>query len=158
MWMTPTFALIGALGAALGGALVAVLLDTLRSVFAVRARNRQERVERCARLVQAAAQVKALGSSLSYAHRRNLEGNPVKADELDETQKEYNSNRGELEIAALLLRLGGPDHLADAAESVRAAADVQGRIKGDADKFDESLEELGAATLRFANTARKFAR
>ncbi len=102
--------------------------------------------------------VKHHGRSVSYAYRRAAEGNPVKPEQLYETLNDYDNSRGELESAAVLLRLSGPDDLADSAESVRSASDVLGQFSTDPDGFDGSLRDLAVQTEVFTRAAQGFTR
>lgn len=102
--------------------------------------------------------VKHHGRSISYAYRRAAEGNPVKPEQLYETLNDYDNSRGELESAAALLRLSGPDDLGDLAESVRSASDVLGQFSNDPDGFDGSLRDLAIQTEVFTRSAQVFTR
>jgi hypothetical protein len=128
---------------ALGGVTLGVMLEPVKTMFAARARSRQERAERCARLVEAAATACSTLIRLNTLHRRRKLGTDVAdASEEFEIENVYYEARNEIRQVVGLLDLSGPDQLAAYARTVREADRVLGKVRfdvEDAPTFDRYI-------------------
>ncbi len=154
--------------AALGGVTVGALVEPLKLGAARRARVRDDRAARCARLVEAAMTCRARLLALNLAHRRAASGVEVDAAREEELVEAYRLARNELRQTVALLRLSGPDELVEAAMAVRQAERaLRGvRFVGDDGAFDRDkppkavldvARALEDVVHEFAATARKLA-
>lgn len=117
---------------ALGGVTLGVMLEPIKALFAARARSRQERAERCARLVEAATTARSALIRLNTLHRRRMLGTEVvDASEEFSIENEYYAARNEIRQVVGLLDLSGPDELAACARSVREADRELGKVRFD---------------------------
>ncbi|MGM1061352.1 hypothetical protein [Saccharothrix sp. Mg75] len=166
MWTTLAPALIAAT-AALGGVTVGALVEPLKLGAARRARVRDDRAARCAKLIEASMTCRARLLALNQAHRRAASGVEVDATREEELVEAYRLARNELRQAVALLRLSGPDELVDAAMGVREAERALrgARFVGDdGERFDKDrppkavldvAHTLEDVVHEFAATARK---
>ena len=110
-----------AAAAALGGVALGALVEPLKLRAARRARVRQDRAERCAKLIEAAMSCRARLLSLNLAHRQVAAGELLEGNSEEDRLDLYRTVRNELRQTVALIKLGGPDDLADAAMAVRQA-------------------------------------
>ncbi len=154
--------------AALGGVTLGALVEPLRLGAARRARVRDDRAARCAKLIEAAMTCRARLLALNLAHRRAASGVEVDAAREEELVEAYRLARNELRQTVALLRLSGPDELVEAAMAVRQAERaLRGvRFVGDDGAFDRDKPPQGVLDVaraledvvhEFAATARKLA-
>lgn len=158
---------------ALAGVLLGVLLEPARARFASRARNRQERIERCGRLVEAATTVLRLGASLNDVSRKTQRqgGRAPKEEQVHSIITDYNLGYDRTGVTVALIRLSGPDELEEAADAVLRAIDAHHAklqepddevSRADPTALPDSLgrarEEARAAIEEFSRTARRFTR
>jgi hypothetical protein len=120
MWNMILPALIAA-AAALGGVTVGALVEPWKLSAARRARGRQERLDRCAQLVELAHQVRGLAIGFNRAYWDEQRSVAPGAETSDEIGKRYYGARTELRTVVTVLRIYGPDDLAKKAEQVRQA-------------------------------------
>lgn len=161
-------ALIAAV-AALGGVTVGALVEPLKLGAARRARVREERAARCARLIEAGMSCRARLLAVNLAHRRAASGAVVETAQEDEFVDLYRQARNDLRQVVALLRLSGPDELVEVAMSVRQAERaLRGTrfVGDDGDQFDKDVppkavlaaaHNLENVVHEFAKTARKLA-
>ncbi|WNV83715.1 hypothetical protein [Umezawaea sp. Da 62-37] len=166
MWTTLAPALVAA-AAALGGVTVGALVEPLKLGAARRARIRDDRAMRCAKLIEAAMTCRARLLALNLAHRRAAAGFEVDTAREDELVEVYRQTRSELRQTVALLRLSGPDELVEVAMTVREAERALRGVRfvgddgGDFDKDKPPLVVLAAAHAledtvhEFAATARR---
>jgi hypothetical protein len=96
--------------------LLGVLLEPLKSWFALRAQNRRDLVQKCAEVVSLAHTCERGIVKMNFAHRSGLW-----SDQVREEAKSFNDARRELGVAVALLNLWGPDELAQSADEVEEA-------------------------------------
>lgn len=162
-WITGLFAL--------GGVTLGVMLEPVKSLFAARARSRQERAERCARLVEAATTARSVLIRLNTLHRRRMLGaEVVEASEEFEIENGYYSARNEIRQVVGLLDLSGPDELAACARAVREADRNLGKVRfkvEDAPTLDrytlppavrKAADVMEAEVEAFVGVARRYVR
>lgn len=154
-----------------GGATVLAALLTLAGVFAGallepvklravgKARTRQERAERCARLAAAAQDARDRSSDLLRVIQaaRAAGKNPDRTG-LQELSAKIHETRKELRICVALVMLSGPDDLATAATKVKLAEEDL-VWPGTSDRTDERLaavlERYDDVIVEFFRVARE---
>jgi hypothetical protein len=154
---------------ALAGVSLGVALEPVKALVAQRSKSRQERAERCARLVVAATSTRTLLIALNLRRRREAAGVVAEEIDADEIVRQYRSSRADLRQAVALIQLSGPDDLAAAAEAVRGADRDLRAQRRVVDRTPHTLDEdaLPPAVLdaaihldeeirRFALKARKY--
>ncbi|MFD9703865.1 hypothetical protein [Lentzea sp. NPDC059081] len=150
----------------LTGLAVGVALEPLKTLFAAKARNRQQRAEQAAKVIQAASDAQHIGLQLNAAYRHRAAGFRVSGDQETEYITTYNAARDDLRKAVAMLRLHGPDALADEADKLRDADDAMFALLQEPDDGEHNLdtapkrlkqatEVAAAAVQRFAKLARK---
>jgi len=150
----------------LAGVTTGVLLEPLKAVFAARARARNDRADRCARLVEAAMTSRAISLELN---RLNRQGGS-QAD-IDAAVGQYRRARGEIRQVVATLHLYGPDNLATSADRLRSADRELRARRFDGDDADSLIdvdawpttvvaaaEKLERAVFAFTVDARKYMR
>lgn len=167
---TPWYITLLATAGPVIGVLVGVLVDPLKNVFARRERRRQELVELCRRLVEAAATVGHLAVGLNIAERAKNRGGPPPFEQRFEVMRTYNAAIAEMNVARQLIRMSGPDELSNSAGDVLDTCHrLQHQIHTPDDdpdatlttlprSVDQATEELLAATTRFSRLARNLTR
>ncbi|MEV1121972.1 hypothetical protein AB0I91_43540 [Actinosynnema sp. NPDC049800] len=148
----------GLLGVVVGGALEPYKLRAAR-----RARVRQDRAERCARLVETTMTSRTRLLALNRAHRRGITGK-----DLDEWMEKCREARNELRQAVAVMHLSGPQKLINAAKALREAERKLREMrfvqeddgKFNPDRAPESVmkmaDALEAAVYEFAQIARRY--
>ncbi|GLZ28154.1 hypothetical protein Lesp02_03440 [Lentzea sp. NBRC 105346] len=117
---------------ALGGVALGVILEPVRAVFAARARSRQERTERCARLVEAAITARSALIRLNTIHRRRtLRADVVGQSEVFDVENIYYGARNEIRQVVGLLDLFGPEELAKHGRAIREMDRELGKVRFD---------------------------
>ncbi|MFI6094088.1 hypothetical protein ACIA8G_00940 [Lentzea sp. NPDC051213] len=111
-------AIIAALAALLGATLGA-LVEPLKLSAARRARIRQERLERSAELIEVANEARGLAIAVNRRHRGEQIGGGQ--DDWTEIAERHHAARAKLRTITGVLRILGPDALADAAQRVHSA-------------------------------------
>ncbi|WP_410607574.1 hypothetical protein [Amycolatopsis sp. lyj-109] len=101
--------------ASLVGVTLGALVEPLKLNAARRAKQRQERADRCGRLIEAAARARQHLVSLNVNHRQGEAG----AERVAAYEDEYYTVRAEMRSLLGLLVMSGPDELVDAAKNVR---------------------------------------
>lgn len=155
---------------AIAGVLVGTLLEPIKLLIASRARTRQTRAERCAALIQSAATAKHVLLQLNGVDRakRARDFTPA-SDQVYAWSEEINKAKHELRSTAALLRLYGPDELANqAAEVVKADEEMFKHGKeGDEGEYNLNLvppkllaaaQSLDSEVQKFADAARRHTR
>ncbi|MGM1061353.1 hypothetical protein [Saccharothrix sp. Mg75] len=156
---------------ALGGVALGVMLEPVKALFAARARSRQERAERCARLVEAATTARSTLIRLNTLHRRRTLGaDVVEMAEEFEVENTYYTARNEIRQVSGLLDLSGPDELAAGARAVRQADRELGMVRfiaEDASTFErytlpltvrKAADAMEAEVRAFVDVARQYVR
>ena len=159
-------AMIAAL-AALGGVAVGVMLEPVRLAAARRAQVRQDRIERCVRLLELANDIRhqVLDISRIFHGRRPAVDSP-EWERWERLNLPLYQSRAQLRAVAGVLRIYGPSELAQGAESVRRAASglsaarfAQG-VYGESDDLPASVlgvvEEFNGALDAFADVAARY--
>jgi hypothetical protein len=106
---------------ALVGVVVGVALEPVKAAVAHRAQLHRDRMDRCAALIIAATNTRALLLAINRLNRRRATGETITETEQAETVGLYRSARAELRQAVALFHLWGPQSLIEAADSVLAA-------------------------------------
>jgi hypothetical protein len=119
-WQILRPALIAA-GAAIGGVAVGALVEPLKLGAARRARAREDRAERCAKLVEKVMNCRSRLISLNRAHHQAVAGQEFPDGSEQEQLEAYRLVRNEFRQAVAMVTLSGPDALADAAMAMREA-------------------------------------
>lgn len=150
----------------LAGLAVGVALEPLKTLFTAKARNRQQRAEQAAKVIQAASDAQHIGLQLNATYRHNAAGFKVASDQVNEYITTYNAARDDLRKAVAMLRLHGPDVLADEADKLRDADDAMFAVLQEPDdgehdigtppkRLKQAADVAAAAVQRFAKLARK---
>lgn len=133
---------------ALGGTIVGVLLEPVKALFTSRARTRQVRSERCAEIIRTATLVDRDVRFLNFQYRSRAAGRPmVSKEETEALVMSLYSARTDLRLAASLLRLHGPDKLADYAEKVIECERALYRVRDVPDEGPYQDAEIPPALL-----------
>jgi hypothetical protein len=155
---------------ALGGVLLGVLLEPIKTMTASRARTRQTRSEQCSVLIKAAQQAKQGLMQLNAVDRARSAGDfSPSAEQVHMWIADINKAKDEMRSATALLRLYGPDRVADSAVEVLEADDrmfLLGKEPGSGEyglehvpmKLQSAADELDAAVQSFAVVARRHTR
>jgi hypothetical protein len=112
----------------LAGLITGVLLEPLKGLFAARVRNRQQRAEQAVHVISAATEAKHAAVELNGAFRTRTARIAVDRDQELALIKTYNRARDDLRKAVGLIRLRGPDVLADEAERLMEADEALFRL------------------------------
>lgn len=136
---------------AIAGLVIGVLLEPLKGLFVARARNRQQRAEQAALVVTAATEAKHSAVELNAAFRHRMAGNRMNDEQELELVRTYNRVRDDLRKAVGLLRLHGPDKLAEAGDSLREADEALFRLVQEPDQGAHDLAKLPPKVLAAAS-------
>lgn len=150
------------------GVSLGALLEPVRAAAGHRARARQERIDRCTRLIEAAITTRSLLLEINYLHRRAEGG--VLDGSTNTVFDQYRAARSELKKVVALIQMTGPDDLANSAAAVREA---DRRLRATRMNFDadspspdrdatpetvqQAANEFERTVTEFAVTARKYA-
>jgi len=80
----------------IGGVVLGVLLEPVKAIFARRVRARDERAERCARLIEAAVSARMYALGINRVHRFRSGGREVDEEWAASNQRAYNEARREI--------------------------------------------------------------
>jgi hypothetical protein len=154
----------------LAGTILGAFLEPLRGLFTSRARTRQLRGERCATFIHAVTTSRHGIVEMNAVDRLRAAGGPEfnKVQVRDHIRK-VNEARAQVRETAALLRMFGPDELANQAEAVREAETALYRVIEEptvdgADpreappKVAKAAEAVDVALASFAVTARDHTR
>jgi hypothetical protein len=119
MWINVITGLMSGLFA-IGGIVTGVLMEPWKGLIAARTRNRQQRSEQAALVIRNASDSRHLVVELNAVYRVTKAGGRVSTEQQNELITRVNTVRDDIRKAAALLRLHGPDELADQADVVRA--------------------------------------
>ncbi|WP_344881169.1 hypothetical protein [Allokutzneria multivorans] len=150
----------------LSGLIVGVLLEPLKAVFAAKSRNRQQRNEQSAIIIQCASDSGHIALNLNYAYRARMAGESLALEPEMNLVKEYNQVRDQLRKSVMLLRLHGPDGLANKALEVNKSDNslyelLQESNSGEfsatevPERVQEAANVLAEQIMAFAELARK---
>lgn len=157
MWQTALAGMLGILGTFVGG-----LVEPLRGLLSSRARTRQLRGERSAEVIRAAARIQhdILDLNADYRARAARERTRTR-EHVFEVVRSLNTAKSDLRQAVALLRLYGPDQLADAGERVIEAGQAMFRLIQAPDDGPHNLAvppaNLEAAARRLDESMKQFA-
>lgn len=163
---------VGAAGIAAVASLVGVtlgaLLEPLKLNAARRAKLRQDRADRCAGFIEAAARARQHNVSLNVAHRKreNARSGEVAAGHEAEIEESYYTARAQMRSFFGLLVMSGPDELVRGARKVRERDMDLHHVRHELDEGDfnviylppvvhEAVTALDEAIEEFALVARK---
>jgi hypothetical protein len=155
---------------AIAGVLVGTLLEPVKLLIASRARTRQTRSERCASLIVAAHSASHALVQLNAVQRAKRNGGfTPEVEQLNAYISEINTAKDTMRSDTALLRLYGPDKVADQAKLVLDADDAAFKFAEEVDdgplnmnapppKLGAAVAELHALTQEFASVARRYIR
>lgn len=136
---------------AIAGVLVGTLLEPVKLLIASRARTRNKRAEWCASFIQAAATVRHGLVQLNSVDRAKRAGEfAPAAEQVHAWIAEINKAKDDLRSTAALLRLCGPDELADRAGQVVEADERLFRHGKDGDDGEHDLHVVPPMLLAAA--------
>jgi hypothetical protein len=150
----------------LAGLTVGVLLEPLKELFGARARTRRQRAELAALIVSSASDTRHLAVELNAYYRHRLAGHRVDHEQQSRCITDYNEARNDLRKSVGLLRLHGPDVLADHANTLWQVDSALFRLLQEPDDGDHELtrqpkrvqqasENVDSVVQSFAGLARK---
>jgi hypothetical protein len=161
-WVTGLFTI--------GGVAAGTVFEPAKNMFTSRARTRQARAERCASFIEAAEACSYYAVEFNAVHRATVAGSriPAKA-QTDSWVEEANKARADVRRMKALLRMFGPDLLAEQAGKVFDATQVLSSFINENDagphvttrlpvKVQEGQDALSAEIDMFARIARKYTR
>ncbi|MEV6640104.1 hypothetical protein [Amycolatopsis sp. NPDC051371] len=154
--------------ASLAGVTLGALVEPLKLNAARRAKLRQDRADRCAGFIEAAARARQHNVSLNVTHRQRENAASAKdgAEHEAELENSYYTARAQMRSFFGLLVMSGPDELVDEARNVRKKDMDLHHVRHELDEgeFDviylppvvrEAVLELDRAIEEFALVARK---
>jgi hypothetical protein len=169
VWNTVLPAVIAAF-AALSGVTIGALVEPLKLAAARRAHIHQERLERCAELVDLANRLRGMAVGINRSFRgEHPSARSPKAETWDQISQPYYEARARLRAVAGVLIIYGPADLADKAEAVRAADGAVAHVRFAAGQpptdgrpisipveLKQALDWLDQKTLEFATSAARY--
>ncbi|WP_410620587.1 hypothetical protein [Amycolatopsis sp. cmx-8-4] len=150
--------------ASLVGVTLGALLEPLKLNAARRAKQRQDRADRCAGMIEAATRSRKHLLDLNLLHRRKSLGKPGKADAQREIDFEdaYSAARSEMRTFFGLLVMSGPDELVEQAKALRGKAEELYHTRFELDAGGTLIpmsppEPVRTAASEFARAIEEFA-
>jgi len=137
----------------IGGVVLGVLLEPVKAIFARRVRARDERAERCARLIEAAVSARMYALGINRVHRFRSAGREVDKEWAASNQRAYNEARREIHRAAALISMSGPGSFAERSVAVRQAEGTVFLALHTADDEFEPNQNRPSAKMRGAGAA-----
>lgn len=129
MWTTILLAVISST-AALAGVALGAFVEPIKQRAAQRARVQQERFERCAELVEAAYQARGLVVAVNRAYRGERPAfGAVGEPDWSALDERYHTARAKVRTLVGVLRIYGPDELAEKAEAIKVAESALAHVR-----------------------------